>query len=67
MKNNFSEILGKKKKSISEISRKTGISRSALTKLYYEQSALISFNTLEKLCSELEITPNDLFIQRSKK
>lgn len=64
MRNNFSEILGRQRKTISEISRNTGISRSALTKIYYEQSTSISFSTLKKLCDELNITPNDLLIKK---
>ena len=64
MNNNLSEILGRQKKSISEVSRNTGLSRSTLTKLYYEKSKAINFDTLKKLCIELNETPNDLLIKR---
>lgn len=66
MNNNFSEILGRQRKTISEISRNIGLSRSTLTKLYYEKSKAINFDTLKKLCTELNVTPNDLLIKNSK-
>ncbi len=59
--NHFSEIMGRKKMKISQVSRDTGISRVTLTKLYYEKSKSISFDSVKKLCRYLECSFEDLF------
>lgn len=57
---NFKKIMLKKKTSITEISKATGISRSTLTLLSNGTSKGIQFDTLEKICYFLDCTPNDL-------
>lgn len=59
--NNLSEILGKKKMKISTLSKKTGISRTTLTKLYYNRGCRINFSTVEKICNQLDVTVDELF------
>ena len=49
--NRFSTLLGENRMSISEASRKTGISRTTLTNLYYEKGASVSFPVLAQLCA----------------
>lgn len=62
MKNKLSTILGSRKENISELSRKTGIARSTLTAIYYDESTGIKFDTLKKICDALEISPGDFFV-----
>lgn len=57
---NLSEILGRKRLKISKVIEDTGISRPTLTKLYYNDSKGINFDTLSSLCEYLSISPNDL-------
>ena len=59
--NNFSTILGKNLIKISDIAKKTNISRSTLTQLYYKRTERISFDVLNKLCMTLNCNIQDLF------
>lgn len=60
MVNNFSKILGERRLKISKISSDTGIARGTLTNLYYNRSKRISFDVLNKLCSYLECSIEDI-------
>ncbi|WP_080550197.1 helix-turn-helix domain-containing protein [Ligilactobacillus salivarius] len=44
----------------------TGISRSTLTQLYYDKTTMIKLDTIDKLCSALDITPGELFEYRKE-
>ena len=59
---NLSAILGRKKLTISQLSKISGVSRPTLTKLYYNSALGINFDTLNKLCASLSITPNELLV-----
>ncbi len=59
--NNLSEILGRKRIKKADIEKATGISRPALTALYYGTSKGINFDTLNKLCGFLSVTPGEIF------
>lgn len=58
--NCFADLLASRKEKISTVSRATGISRTTLTKLYYETSQAISFETLSKLCSYFQCEIGDI-------
>jgi len=45
---------------MAELSRQTGISKNALSELYYERVKAIRLETLEKICSVLGCTVGDL-------
>ncbi len=45
---------------MAELSRATGISKNALSDLYYEKVAAIRFDTLEKICEALGCTVGEL-------
>lgn len=62
----LSEILGKKKLKIADVVRDTGITRPTLTSLYYEKGKGINFDTLDKLCKCLSVTPGELFEQSNE-
>lgn len=59
---NLSSIMGQKKLKIADIMKKTGITRPTLTKLYYNDCSGITFDTLNSLCSVLNITPSELLL-----
>ena len=59
LKNNLSAIMGAKRIKIYELEKISGISRSTITRLYYDKTNTISFNTLENICKALNCTPND--------
>ena len=61
LKNNLSAIMGAKRIKIYELEKISGISRSTITRLYYNQTNTGSFNTIENICKALNCTPGDLF------
>lgn len=56
----FATLLGQKKLKISEVHRKTGISRTTLTKLYYGEGNAVSYTVLAKLCAALNCEVSDI-------
>lgn len=57
---NFATVLGERRLKISKVSRETGISRSALTNLYYGRGSSISYEVLSRLCAYLDCTIGDI-------
>lgn len=53
--------MGAKRIKIYELAQISGVSRSTITRLYYDRTNTVSFNTLENLCRALDCTLNDLF------
>ena len=45
---------------MAELARQTGISKNALSKLYYEKAQMIAFDTLDKICSALGCSVGEL-------
>lgn len=58
--NNLSTIMGRKRIKIKELHERTGISRSTLTKLYYDKTSMIKLDTIDTLCLVLDVTPGEL-------
>ena len=61
LKNNLSAIMGAKRIKIYELAEMSGVSRSTITRVYYDRTNTVSFNTLENLCRALDCTLDDLF------
>ena len=61
VKNNISKIFGERLLSITDVSKATGISRTALTAIYYRQNKGVQFETIEKLCDYLQLPMSELF------
>lgn len=61
IRNKSSAIMGAKRIKIYELQKLSGLSRSTITRLYYEQTNTVSLNTLERLCKALNCTLDDLF------
>ena len=58
--NKFSVLLGERLIKITEISDRTGISRTTLTNLYFKRSKFISFDVLNKLCEFFDCSVEDI-------
>lgn len=61
IKNNLSEILGRKRIKMSELQKMTGLSQLTVIKLYHDKTNGINFDTLNKICNALEISVGELF------
>ena len=60
IKVHLSKLLGERKMKISDLSNATGLHRNGLSKLYKEETDGIKFETLEKICKELDCNIDDL-------
>ena len=55
IKLHLSRLMGERRLKIADVARDTGISRSALTRIYYEQVERLDLDTLETLCRYLRV------------
>ena len=60
MRNNFRVILAKKRKTVADLSKNTGISKTTLTNLYYERTKNPDSQTLLKLSNALGVTIDEI-------
>lgn len=58
--NNLRIAMAKRKINISELSRKTGLSRTTIFNLYYEKSKGIEFITLDRICKALHCSIDEI-------
>lgn len=56
IRNNVSAIIGQRRMTIAETAKLAGLQYNT----YYDKTAGIDFNTLDRLCFALDCTPNDL-------
>ena len=61
---NLSVLLAERRLTISKAAQDTGISRTTLTALTGRSARGIQFDTLNRLCQYLKVTPDALFIYR---
>ncbi|RIO42084.1 helix-turn-helix domain-containing protein [Staphylococcus nepalensis] len=61
MKNELSVLLGKKRMSVSKLSKDTDIAPATLYSLYHEKNKNPDTKTILKLCKYFEVTPNEFF------
>lgn len=61
LKNHLSKLMGEKRYSIVEVSRRTGLTTSTISNLYNDKVKRLDFDTLEKICKLFNCQPNDLF------
>ena len=59
--NKLSEIAGRKRMTIAEISRLSGLGYSVVQRLYNDSVKNVEIETINKLCNVLDCTPNELF------
>lgn len=63
IKINLAVLMAEREIKISDLAKQTGISRTTLTALYYNQSKGIQWETLDTLCNYLRVKPNELIVQ----
>lgn len=56
----LSTLMGRERLTISEVMRRTGLSRNAVTALYEERAKRIDLNTIARLCELFECTVDEL-------
>jgi len=56
----LSRLMGERRLKIADVVRDTGISRTALTRLYHEKVERLDLETLETLCRYLDVGVADL-------
>lgn len=56
----MSRLMGERRLKIADVVRDTGISRTALTRLYYEKVERLDLETLELLCRYLDVDISDM-------
>lgn len=60
VKIHLSRILGERRITQKKLSEMTGISQNSITKIYHEKVKGIDFNSIEKICTALDIEIKDL-------
>lgn len=60
MRNNMRVLLAKKREKVSHVAKATGLSKSALTALYYERTKRPDIETLQKVANYLGVTLDEL-------
>ena len=60
MKLNLKKVLEQQQKSVYWLKKATGISHATIYKMVNNETTMITFENLEKLCIALNCTPNDL-------
>lgn len=58
---NLKSILKARKISVLKLSKSTGLSRTAINPLYHNTGRAVHFETLDRICKELNIDLHDLF------
>ena len=61
MKLKLKELLEKQNKSVYWLKHETNISHATIYKMVNNETSMISFDNLEKICITLNCTPNDVF------
>ncbi|RIL89059.1 XRE family transcriptional regulator [Staphylococcus cohnii] len=61
IRNRLSELLSERGLRISRVSKEVGIARSSLTSMVQNDSEMLRYDAIDKLCKFLNITPNDFF------
>lgn len=60
MKNNLRVLLAKKRQKVSDLAKGTGLSKSAITALYYERTKRPDITTLQKVANYLNVSIDEL-------
>ncbi|MBE6100934.1 MAG: helix-turn-helix transcriptional regulator [Selenomonas ruminantium] len=58
----LSTMMGRRRCTIEDLHKKTGLSRNTISNLYHDKPARIDYDTIEKLCDALECSISELFI-----
>ena len=66
IKSNLAVLLAERKMRVADLVKETGINKSTLYKLYNDESVRIDFETIDKICSALDIGVGDLLIYKKE-
>jgi len=58
---NLSRLMGEKKLKVIDVARETNLNRSTIAALYYEKTARVELDAVEKLCRFFGCRIGDLF------
>lgn len=58
----LSTIMGRRRCSIEDLHKMTGLSRNTISNLYHDKPARIDYETIEKLCNALDCLISELFV-----
>ena len=61
MKLKLKELLEQENKSVYWLKHETNISNATIYKMVNNETTMISFDNIEKICMALNCTPNDVF------
>lgn len=61
MKLKLKELLEQENKSVYWLKHETNISHATIYKIVNNETTMISFDNIEKICMALNCTPNDVF------
>ncbi len=61
MKLKLKELLEQQNKSVYWLKHETNISHATIYKMVNNETTMISFDNIEKICMALNCTPNDVF------
>ena len=59
--NRLSRILGGRRMTVKELAEGAGISYGAALDLYHARSTRVDLETINRICTFLRVTPNDIF------
>jgi len=65
IKINLAVLMAEREIKISDLAKQTGISRTTLTSLYYNQAKGVQFDTLDVICDHLMVKPNELILHEN--
>ncbi|SET61814.1 helix-turn-helix transcriptional regulator [Paenibacillus sp. NFR01] len=60
IKNNLSEIMGRKRLKVRDVVRGTGLAINTVSGLYHDTSKRVDIDTLDKLCTFLDVSTGEL-------
>lgn len=63
---NLPVLLAERRLRVADLVRMTGISKSTLHRIFNNETTRIEFDTLEKICDVLQVTPNDVLLYTPK-
>jgi len=61
LQNNLNRLLGERNIKISDLARKTGLAKNTISAMSRGLTGCVQYDTLEKICSFLQITPAEFF------
>ncbi|MEB6260845.1 helix-turn-helix transcriptional regulator [Staphylococcus haemolyticus] len=61
IRNRLSELLSERGLKISRVAKEVGIARSSLTSMVQNDSEMVRYDAIDKLCKYLNVSPNDFF------